>query len=299
MKTLWLTYNRVSTIVDSLRAIQDQVSLISHLQCYRSAWQYASSFSTALSTTSTESHSVALHQALIPNWTSPAFSKFVDATRALVDELANITTTRDGKEEMSRCEEIFRQICWLEERFWPDVDGMGEDDDTAPSMNHATFNGPMNQNMSGASGSNSFSNMDVNGHGHLNPNGLPAQITNGQINGQINNNSMAAQISNGRQMHGQMDNNSMAAQITNGQINNQMNNNSMAAQMANGQMNGPMVNGAQMNGQSMNRPIVVPAQMSGQNMNGGENTPVSDGRNSFGLTNGNGLENMTQMTQSS
>jgi hypothetical protein len=74
---------------------------------------------------------MALHQALIPNWTSPAFAKFVDATRSLVDELANITTARDGKEEMQRCEELFRQICWLEERFWPDVDGMGEEDETA------------------------------------------------------------------------------------------------------------------------------------------------------------------------
>lgn len=99
-------------------------------QCYRSAWQYASSFSTSLSHPSNDSHIVALHQALIPNWTSPAFSKFVDATRALVDELANITTTRDGKEEMQRCEEIFRQICWLEQRFWPDVDGMGEQNDS-------------------------------------------------------------------------------------------------------------------------------------------------------------------------
>lgn len=30
-----------------------------------------------------------------------------------------------------RCEEVFRQICWLEERFWPDVDGMGEEDESA------------------------------------------------------------------------------------------------------------------------------------------------------------------------
>jgi hypothetical protein len=37
----------------------------------------------------------------------------------------------NGKEEMLRCEQVFRQICWLEERFWPDVDGMGEEDDTA------------------------------------------------------------------------------------------------------------------------------------------------------------------------
>lgn len=32
---------------------------------------------------------------------------------------------------MLRCEEVFRQICWLEERFWPDVDGMGEEDESA------------------------------------------------------------------------------------------------------------------------------------------------------------------------
>jgi hypothetical protein len=32
---------------------------------------------------------------------------------------------------MSRCEEIFRQMCWLEERFWPDVDSMGENNESA------------------------------------------------------------------------------------------------------------------------------------------------------------------------
>lgn len=92
---------------------------------------YASSFSNSLSTPSPDSHIAALHQALIPNWTSPAFSKFVDACRGLVDELANSTESRNGKEEMQRCEQIFRQICWLEERFWPDVDGMGEEDESA------------------------------------------------------------------------------------------------------------------------------------------------------------------------
>lgn len=31
---------------------------------------------------------------------------------------------------MERCEQVFRQACWLEERFWPDVDGMGEQDES-------------------------------------------------------------------------------------------------------------------------------------------------------------------------
>jgi hypothetical protein len=130
-------------------------------QCYRSAWQYAASFSSTLSTPSADTHIVALHQALIPNWTSPAFYKFIDATRALVDELANITTTRDGKEEMIRCEEIFRQICWLEERFWPEVDGMGEEGETAqlgsagigsmgPELNNSISNNGMNTSMMGS-----------------------------------------------------------------------------------------------------------------------------------------------------
>lgn len=121
----------VSSSSTSASLLEGMVVLWGTEHCYRSAWQYASSFSTSLSTPSTDNHIVALHQALIPNWTSPAFAKFVDATRALVDELANSTTTRDGKEEMIRCEELFRQICWLEERFWPDVDGMGEEDESA------------------------------------------------------------------------------------------------------------------------------------------------------------------------
>ncbi|KAF2202046.1 heme oxygenase-like protein [Delitschia confertaspora ATCC 74209] len=120
----------MSASSSSASLLEGMVVLWGTEHCYRSAWQYASSFSTSLSTPSTDAHIIALHQALIPNWTSPAFAKFVDATRALVDELANTNTTRDGKEEMVRCEEVFRQICWLEERFWPDVDGMGEEDET-------------------------------------------------------------------------------------------------------------------------------------------------------------------------
>ena len=187
-------------------------------QCYRSAWQYASSFSTSLSTPSADSHIVALHQALIPNWTSPAFSKFVDATRALVDELANITTTRDGKEEMVRCEEIFRQICWLEERFWPDVDGMGEEDESARlvpqvglgGMENGTFTGPMNQNMGGP----------------------------------MNNNTM------GNQMNGQMSNNGLNGQMS-GPMNNTSMNGSLSSALSGAQMNGPSMNG-NINGTQMN-----------------------------------------------
>ena len=42
---------------------------------------------------------------------------------------------------MMRCEEVFRQICWLEERFWPDVDGMGEEDESARLTSGASIGG--------------------------------------------------------------------------------------------------------------------------------------------------------------
>lgn len=151
----------VSSSSPSASLLEGMVVLWGTEHCYRTAWQYAASFSTSLTTPSTEPHIVALHQALIPNWTSPAFSKFVDATRALVDELANSTTARDGREEMSRCEEVFRQICYLEERFWPDVNGMGED---GGSVRTSTANMNMDTGMNGS---------------------LTAQLTNA-MNGQMN-----------------------------------------------------------------------------------------------------------------
>lgn len=72
-----------------------------------------------------------MHQALIPNWTSHAFTKFVDACRAIVDELANAQTSGNGRAEMGRCESVFKQIIWVWERIWPDVNGMGEEDELA------------------------------------------------------------------------------------------------------------------------------------------------------------------------
>lgn len=93
------------------------------------------------SSLSNEAHINALHQALIPNWTSPAFSKFVDACRSIVDEVANSMTTGNGREEMLRCEQTFKQALWLWKGIWPEVNGMGESDDlasAAPMAHSAT-----------------------------------------------------------------------------------------------------------------------------------------------------------------
>lgn len=81
------------------------------------------------SSLSNEAHINALHQALIPNWTSPAFSKFVDACRSIVDEVANSMTSGNGREEMQRCEQTFKQALWLWKGIWPEVNGIGESDD--------------------------------------------------------------------------------------------------------------------------------------------------------------------------
>jgi hypothetical protein len=93
---------------------------------------FAQSQTNTMAGPSTEPHIAALHQSLIPNWTSAAFSKFVDACRGLVDELAISPTIANGKEEMMRCEQVFRQVCYLAERFWPDVDSAMSDIDDHP-----------------------------------------------------------------------------------------------------------------------------------------------------------------------
>jgi hypothetical protein len=147
--------------------------------------------------------------------------------------LANITTTRDGKEEMARCEEVFRQICWLEERFWPDVDGMGEQDESSrmgPPM------GPMGTGIE---------------NGGM-PNGLPLTINNGMAGPSGMN-----QNGNGINMHGNS--------VGGGSINGPVNNGSMNGPMNNGSMNGPM-NNSNVNGSMSNGP--ASAGPSNPNRNG-------------------------------
>jgi hypothetical protein len=73
-----------------------------------------------------------------------------------------------------RCEQVFKQICWLQERFWPDVDGMGEEDDsgryegpTFPGANGLGSDGsPMGANTNGSSMSNGPFGGSLNGMGN-------------------------------------------------------------------------------------------------------------------------------------
>ena len=72
-------------------------------------------------------HITALNEAFIQNWTSPNFSRFVDACKAIVDEVANAQTSGNGITEMRACERVFKQVAWLWGQTWPEVDGMGEE----------------------------------------------------------------------------------------------------------------------------------------------------------------------------
>lgn len=98
---------------------------------------------------------------------------------------------------MDRCSEIFKQICWLEQRFWPVVNGMGEEAET--TQDHAPFNGPMNQNMnsSGASFNNPGMGGPMNGAMAAPPMTNPAL---GNQMGSRRNGPMGSNGMNGQQM---------------------------------------------------------------------------------------------------
>lgn len=108
---------------------------------------------TARTNTGNDQHISALQEALIPNWTSREFSKFVDACRAIVDELANAETTGSGREQLTRCELQYQQVIFLWERIWPDVNGMGEENDLADeSLRDSESQDPVRPESSGMAG---------------------------------------------------------------------------------------------------------------------------------------------------
>ena len=59
----------------------------------------------------------ALHREFIPNWTSAAFTEFVDKLASVTDALARAS----GEEERIACESLWERVLQLEARFWPEV----------------------------------------------------------------------------------------------------------------------------------------------------------------------------------
>lgn len=62
-----------------------------------------------------------LEKEFFPNWTSAEFEGFVGRIGDLVDELGGREGVMLNEEERRRCEEVWRQVLWLEARFWPAV----------------------------------------------------------------------------------------------------------------------------------------------------------------------------------
>lgn len=66
----------------------------------------------------------ALRKRFIPNWASEEFGVFVQEIGDVVDELGVVEgqSGKDGEDALAKCERWWRQVVWLEERFWPDVE---------------------------------------------------------------------------------------------------------------------------------------------------------------------------------
>jgi thiaminase len=92
--------------------------------CYLRSWRYAASFLKLRAGESQEdADGGALRDKFIPNWSSAEFEDFVNRIGDVLDEMACETKGSEEAEIMrARCLEWWRQVVWLEERFWPTMD---------------------------------------------------------------------------------------------------------------------------------------------------------------------------------
>ncbi|KAJ5760889.1 hypothetical protein N7520_008045 [Penicillium odoratum] len=94
--------------------------------CYLQSWKYAAAFLKARAETddgSNDADGGALREKFIPNWSSDEFEEFVDRIGEVLNLLASQCKGAEECEMMrGRCLEWWRQVVWLEERFWPVMD---------------------------------------------------------------------------------------------------------------------------------------------------------------------------------
>lgn len=112
--------------------LEGLVALWATEKVYYEAWSYAKpcSDSSAVSSsvavdlaTKGDADGGALRAELIPNWTSKEFGEFVETITGVVNRLWEVEVGRVGKRVVERrAEEVWAQILWLEERFWPDIE---------------------------------------------------------------------------------------------------------------------------------------------------------------------------------
>ncbi|KAJ5818469.1 hypothetical protein N7474_004060 [Penicillium riverlandense] len=105
--------------------------------CYLRSWKYAASFLDGKNGKGEDGEEAkknsaaggvadadggALRKKFIPNWSSPDFEAFVNRIGDIVDETANqIKGVEEAEKMRGHCLDWWRQVVWLEERFWPDV----------------------------------------------------------------------------------------------------------------------------------------------------------------------------------
>lgn len=91
-------------------------------ECYLRAWRYAARFLDERDGKEGDADGGALRTRFIPNWASKEFEEFVGRIAEVVDEVAgSVKGAEEGELMRGRCLEWWRQVLWLEERFWPDV----------------------------------------------------------------------------------------------------------------------------------------------------------------------------------
>ena len=96
-------------------------------ECYLRSWRYAASFAGEkedgnVGEGGRDADGGALRLRFIPNWTSGEFEAFVRRIGDVVDEMASlIKGAEEGELTRGRCLEWWRQVLWLEERFWPAI----------------------------------------------------------------------------------------------------------------------------------------------------------------------------------
>jgi len=91
-------------------------------KCYFEAWTYAGRLRQEGKLKQGDAaDGGVLERELIPNWTSAEFAAFVGMIGGVVEELGEQEGAMGNEEERRRCEEVWRQVLWLEERFWPVV----------------------------------------------------------------------------------------------------------------------------------------------------------------------------------
>ncbi|KZF24476.1 heme oxygenase-like protein [Xylona heveae TC161] len=100
----------------SASILEGMVALWATEICYYTAWRYAGSHKPSPAAAKSDDP---LHAEFIPNWTNDEFAKFVDDIGVLVDEMG--ASWKHDEDERKRCEEVWKQVLWLEERFWPVV----------------------------------------------------------------------------------------------------------------------------------------------------------------------------------